>query len=709
MTSATTKPPNEPAVKAGSRFRPDIQGLRAIAVGLVLLYHAGLPFFPGGYVGVDVFFVISGFLITGMLVRQSMERGRIDLADFYARRIRRILPAATVVLAFVAIVTLLILPRTRWDSIGVEIIASAFYVVNWVFAGGTDYLNAEEAASPLQHFWTLAVEEQFYILWPALLIGLLWFASRRSNRLEDPSFRRERIQKFLQIGVALAIIPSFIWSVYYTQANPAPAYFVTTTRLWEIAIGAAIAIYAVQLQKLPDRVGYILQGGGILAILCAGLFYTESTMFPGYAALLPTLGSAGVIIGGMSGRATRGFAVALNVKPMRWIGDLSYSLYLWHWPLLVFATYLADGELRIRYGLLVVVLAIIPSWLSYRYIEEPFRNWQRLKEKSSRALRAGASLMATTSIIGIAVLVTSNQLASDNVTSLTSDEPMGAEVVEQDPEALEPVSQVESMVPDVTEVDDDVADVYSDGCHVDQVSTDFEPCVYGDPESDYVVAIVGDSHAAHWVPTFQRLAEAHNWRLETYTKSACALNTVAVTASGSFYESCYGWGQNILDHFIGPDAPDHVIASASSHGAANKSEVPEGVRTGDLEDGYADAWSQIQDAGVGLTVILDTPRPSFDVPECIAENEDNLTECAADRSEAMSSSGYEGMLAAAEATGTDAIDMSDALCSPEACAPVVGDVIVWRDGHHITATYAETLAGSMERKLKEESSIELSE
>lgn len=709
MTSATTKPPNEPAVKAGSRFRPDIQGLRAIAVGLVLLYHAGLPFFPGGYVGVDVFFVISGFLITGMLVRQSMERGRIDLADFYARRIRRILPAATVVLFFVAVVTLLLLPRTRWDEIGVEIIASAFYLVNWVFASGTDYLNAEDAASPLQHFWTLAVEEQFYILWPALLIGLLWLASVRAPSSESSDLRTARIQVYLRVGVVFALVPSFVWSIYYTSANPAPAYFVTTTRLWEIAIGAAIAIFSVQLQRLPHIIGYVLQGGGLVAILVAGLFYTESTSFPGYAALLPTLGAAGVIVGGMNGRATRGFAVVLNTKPMRWIGDLSYSLYLWHWPLLVFAAYIAGGELALRYGLVVVVLAILPSWLSYRYIERPFRDWQRLKEKSARALRAGVSLMATTSIIGLAVLVTSSQLAADNESSTASNEPMGAEVVELDPEALEPANQASSMTPDVTVVEDDVADVYADGCHVDQVSTDFDPCVYGDPDSDYVVALVGDSHAAQWVPTLQQIAESNGWRLETYTKSACTLNSVAVTMSGSFYESCFGWGQNVLNHFTSPEAPDHVLVSASSHSAAKSSDVPEDVRAGDVTEGYADAWTAIQEAGVGLTVILDTPRPGFDVPECIAENEDSLTECAVDRTEAMDNSGYAGMLEAAEAAESDTVDMADALCSPDACAPVVGGVIVWRDSHHITGTYAETLASSLEQELKEESSLEFAD
>ncbi|GAA4473520.1 acyltransferase family protein [Enteractinococcus fodinae] len=707
MTSATIKPPNEPAVKAGSKFRPDIQGLRAVAVGLVLLYHAGLSLFPGGYVGVDVFFVISGFLITGMLVRQAEEHGRIDLADFYARRIRRILPAATIVLAFVAVLTISILPRTRWDEIGVEVIASAFYLVNWVLADGTDYLNAEEAASPIQHFWTLAVEEQFYILWPALLVGLLWFASRRSRNRSVG--RTPNIHRYLKVGVAIAIVPSFIWSIYYTDANPAPAYFVTTTRLWEIAIGAALAIFAVQLQKLPHSVGYILQGGGLLAILAAGLFYTSATPFPGYAALLPTLGAAAVIVGGMSGRATEGFARVLNVRPMRWIGDLSYSLYLWHWPLLVFAAYLADGDLPVGYGLLIVTLAIIPSWLSYRYIEEPFRNWQRLKEKSARALRAGASLMVTTTVIGLAVLVASAQLASDDSSPQASNEPMGAEAIELDAAALEPVNQVSSMTPDISEVEDDVADVYADGCHGDDVSVEVNPCVYGDADSDYVVAIVGDSHAAHWIPTLQKIAEAHGWRLETYTKSACALNTVAVNNGGSVYESCYEWGQNVLEHFTGSEAPDHVIASASSHSAASSSDAPEGVRTGDLEGGYEEAWTQIEEEGVGVTVILDTPRPSFDVPECIAENEDSLTECAADRDEAMASSGHEGMLSAAEAAGVDTVDMSDALCSPEACAPVVGGVIVWRDGHHITATYAETLAQILEEKLRENSSVQLAD
>ena len=705
MTSATVKPPNEPAVKAGSGFRPDIQGLRAIAVGLVLLYHAGVTWLPGGYVGVDVFFVISGFLITGMLVRQSLEKGRIDLADFYARRIRRILPAATIVLVFVAVFTLVLLPRTRWESIGTEIVGSALYLVNWVFADGTDYLDAGSAASPLQHFWTLAVEEQFYIVWPALLIGLLWLAHLGTKHPADQDAQSARIQRFLQIGVGLVIVPSFIWSIYYTQTNPAPAYFVTTTRLWELAIGAAIAIFVVYLEKLPHQLGYILQGGGLVAILAAGLFYSDATSFPGYAALLPTLGAAAVIIGGMSGRATEGFAVVLNVRPMRWVGDLSYSLYLWHWPLIVFATYFFDGTLPVWAGLIVVVLAVVPSWLSYRYVEQPFRDWQRLKEKSVRALRAGASLMVATAACGLIILFSSHVLAQQNTSTTAGDGPQGAEIVEAEPDAVEPVKQAESINPDVTEAQEDLAVAYEDGCHVDQVESGVKSCVYGNEDSDYVVAVVGDSHATHWVPALEKIAEENDWRLETYTKSACALSTVAVNYQGSFYESCYDWNQQVMEELVGADAPDHVIVSAASYPAAESSDVPDGVNTGKISEGLGDAWTKLQDDGVGVTAILDTPRLDLDVPECVAENPEDLTECSEKRSDALEASAHEDMQQAAETSDTEAVDLTDMFCSSDSCSAVIGDVLVWRDQHHMTATYSESLTSSLQRELREESSL----
>ncbi|MFC7766192.1 acyltransferase family protein [Leucobacter soli] len=239
---------------------------------------------------------------------------------------------------------------------------------------------------PLQHFWTLSVEEQFYIVWPLILIVMLWIAGRTLKKTHAAFAEPGRTLRFAGVGVLLILVPSLIWSVYYTTAHPAPAYFVTTTRLWELAIGAALAVFAVQIARIPDWLGYLLGWAGLVGILVASLFYTSSApAFPGSAGLLPTLSAAAVIAGGMNGRATRGAGRLLGLRPMRWIGDISYSLYLWHWPLIVVGTYLLGGELRFRWGLVIVVFAILPAWLSYRFIENPFRDWKALKASAKRS------------------------------------------------------------------------------------------------------------------------------------------------------------------------------------------------------------------------------------------------------------------------------------------------------------------------------------
>lgn len=317
-----------------SHFRPDIQGLRAVAVLLVLIFHAGDgSVLSGGFTGVDIFFVISGYLITGHLIRSCLEKGKISLINFYAGRIRRILPAATAVLVFTALITILVLPDTRWMLIGAEIIASSVYLVNWLFASNTNYLNAEAAASPVQHYWTLSVEEQFYILWPALLIGLLYFSRHRftldSEETSGTKLNKVRwLQRYIALAAVLITLVSLCFSIYFSYTNPAPAYFITSTRLWELGIGAILASFSFQLERISAPIGYALGVMGLASIVAAGVTFDSQTVFPGYAALVPTLGAAAVIIGGMGGRAEKGVGILLKVKPMRWIGDLSYSLYL---------------------------------------------------------------------------------------------------------------------------------------------------------------------------------------------------------------------------------------------------------------------------------------------------------------------------------------------------------------------------------------------
>ncbi len=319
--------PRAAMVEGGSGFRPDIEGLRAVSVLLVLVYHAGVARVKGGFVGVDVFFVISGFLITGLLVRELESTGRISLLGFYARRAKRLLPATALVLVATAAATWAFLPLTDRATFATDIFSAAFYVVNWRLADrSVDYLAEDVGPSPVQHFWSLAVEEQFYIVWPLLLALAAWIFGRRGG------VGRTR----LAFALAFVAVPSFVWSLRLTSRDSATAFFVTTTRLWELAVGAAVAIGERRWSALSRPVAVGLGWAGLVAIACSAFLFREGARWPGFGALLPTLGAAAVIVAGHV-PTTAGAARFLSLSPMVWIGGLSYSLYLWHWPLLVAA------------------------------------------------------------------------------------------------------------------------------------------------------------------------------------------------------------------------------------------------------------------------------------------------------------------------------------------------------------------------------------
>lgn len=293
----------------GTAFRLDVQGMRAVAVLLVLLFHARFPV-PGGLVGVDIFFVISGFIITGALVRELESSGRIDIKAFYARRAKRLLPATVVVLVGTLILTLLFIPETRWRGIAWDFLASTFYVENWRLAAqATDYQAQNAGSSPLQHFRSLGVEEQFYLIWPGLLL-LVTLIPRGVHRERRSRRSIDQIDYFpwLLAGMALIILPSFAWSVWYTANNPNPSYFASPTRLWELAVGGGVAIIAHHLLRIPCHWAAFLAWTGLVMAIASAFLVTEATAFPGYAAALPVLGTALVIgCGPAAARGGRGW------------------------------------------------------------------------------------------------------------------------------------------------------------------------------------------------------------------------------------------------------------------------------------------------------------------------------------------------------------------------------------------------------------------
>ena len=678
---------------APARFRADIQGLRAVAVLLVLAYHAGVPLVSGGYIGVDVFFVISGFLITGLIIREVETTGRLSLRGFYARRAKRLLPATVLVMAAVALLTVVAIPMTRWREIAGDIVASAIYLVNWRLADKSmDYLTAGSAASPLQHFWSLAVEEQFYIVWPLLIVALVW------------RWRGGSLTRRLFWGLLAITVPSFMWSLYLTETYPGAAYFVTTTRLWEMAIGALLAVVIGHADRIPRGVRMAAGWAGLVAIGYAGVTFDANTPFPGAAALVPTLGAAAVLLAG-SGDG-EGEVKPLTAAPMQDIGALSYSLYLWHWPLLVAATAVwgqPDGTLGLPTALLVVAASAAPAWFSYRTVEQPFHRSQRLRVP----WRAGVVGVACVAI-GLASAGAVTYATQHERAQATPGDAIGAAALGENPTAspsAAPVDTVAHVTPALSDAPGDVADVYDDGCHQDQASAEVLTCVYGDETSETVIALIGDSHAAHWQPALRVLAEENGWRLETYTKSGCLFGHIAVWNRNfdEVYDSCFAWQDAVVDEVV-DRAPDvAVISSTGTYRAVVDEELvdrEESVRP--IGEAAGRNWQRLEDAGVEVLAILDSPYWSFDLPECVASNEDDLTECTIAREEAVERSGAAILRTAAESTpDADLVDLTAYFCPRDECLPVIGGVLTYSDHQHISATYSRTLAPHLEAPLEE--------
>ena len=690
-------------------FRPDIQGLRAVAVGLVVLYHAGLPWLPGGFVGVDVFFVISGFLITQGLVRELERRGTISLAGFYARRVRRILPAATMALLGITVATVTLLPQTRWLQIGRDVVNGSVYVINWAFAQrSVQYSARDQAASPLQHFWSLAVEEQFYVVWPLAILALVAIVAllgRVRGRSGAASTRLSR--RHLVLPLALVAVPSLIWSVQASLHTPGPAYFITTTRMWELALGAALA---VACPPIPRRVivSRLLGWVGLVLIFASAVLYGSTTVFPGYAALMPTLGAAIVLWSGLPGDDERQNPL-LRLRPMTWIGGLSYSLYLWHWPALLIATSMA-GHLRLRYALAVAALSLVPAWMSRRFVETPIMESRRLRADRARTLQLGVILTLVSVVAGLVLQLTvlsqldepgSAPAASGGQAGGIAVDPAtnpGAGALLDDPRKGAPVDSFRSIVPSPLAAAADAPTLDGHGCHIDIASTAATPCSFGKLDSSVTLALVGDSHAEALVPGIEAAALAHGWRLDVYTRGSCPFIAATVDLDGRPNDACNQRNANFTAAML-KHPPAAVLAATSRYQVYRAGGTPtlEASKPA-MAQGFRDAWKPLLAAGIPVVTFRDMPRPDVLVADCVAQNTTHLSTCSYDRSRILWSNPPE-VTAAAGLPGVHVVDLTDYVCPTARCAAVVGGVLVYRDGNHLTATYARTLGPVISKQL----------
>lgn len=662
-------------------FRGDIQGMRAIAVLLVVLYHAGIPVLPGGFVGVDMFFVLSGFLITGIMAAEIERTGRFSIATFYAKRIVRIIPAATVVLVVTAIATLVWIPATRWRSIAEETVGSALYVSNWQFAASTNYLNADVPPSPLQHFWSLAVEEQYYILWPIVIVIVLALLRRRHrSRIADRALR------ILPVAMAVIVLLSFAFALLAVARWPEPAYFITPTRLWEIGVGSLLAFAVPAIRRIPRRWRRLVGLAGLLMVGIAAVGYSAATPFPGATAVLPTFGMAAMIAGGVSadGESLRSPVLAHPIA--QWFGDISYSLYLWHWPLLIVAE-AGFRPLRIRTKLALMVLAVLLAWLSTRFVESPIRRIPGLRTAPRRAFLLGAAGILLS--VGAAAMIWGSLSAQLGASESAQATAPGARAIPEGGQAPVVQRAPRGLTPNPAVAADDNPAIYSRGCHLEASETQPKECAIG---SGSTVLLVGDSHAAQWYPALEALAQQRGFRLVSMTKSSCPLIERPIEQAGKHrtYSECAAWN-TAVQKYIAQERPALVVTTAlETYTAPGATRVDRAA----LAAGFADSWRRIRTAGVPVLALADTPYMSQNVPTCVATHPDDVPRCRTPRSEALAAAGV--LRDAARAVpGVTFVDLNPRICPGAQCEPIIGDVLVYRDAHHLSATYSRSLAADL--------------
>jgi peptidoglycan/LPS O-acetylase OafA/YrhL len=646
-----------------SKFRPDIQGLRAIAVGLVVLYHAGVPFLPGGYVGVDVFFVISGYLITSHLLEGMAETGKVQFAKFYARRARRILPAAFVVLLASLLLGLIFLPLLRAGDLLKSAAYTAMYVPNIQLArDGADYL-ADPTPSLFQHYWSLGVEEQFYLVWPLLLVATFWL-SRGSRR-------------GMFLCVALVVVISFAACVYLSVRSQPLAFFSLPTRAWELGIGGLVA-FGMTSALFRNKVFAAVAGwAGLLLIVAAGVRLHDGTLFPGYAAAIPVLGTALVIA---AGNPAGGPGALLGLRPMQFIGAISYSLYLVHWPLLVIPEQAGGRGEPLGLGTsLALVFAGVPlAYLLYRFVERPAQRARLLTAARPRRTLIGA--IAVPVAVAAACVLLLPVLSNAPLSTARKADPVSVATAD----ATTPFVPA-NLTPSLRDHESDTPATYELDCQADFDEVEPIGCTFGDvTRSDVpVVALFGDSHAAQWFPALQELVDDGRIALRVDTKQSCPAIDAVKNRKGSRYVSCEQWRDNVLQE-LNALKPDVVVMS--SHGIRDVGPI------GYEEWGAGTARLIEQLHGAGRVVVLaDTPRMGFVPAMCLSAHLSNTAACSQERSEALNPRLTEIERSAAEAAGASYVDLSDQFCGPTACGPIIGNTLVYRDEQHMTATFAKLL------------------
>ena len=604
-----------------------IQGLRAVAAILVTVFHARLV--PGGFIGVDIFYVISGYLITGLILREIEKTGTLDLRSFYQRRIKRLLPTSVFVLFVTAIFAWILFPPITRDALGRDLFAAAAYISNYLFAWWqNDYQNLNATPSPFIHYWSLAVEEQFYLVWPLFILFLARYG-----------------KKVIFAGIAITTLLSLLFSIYLTQVAPIWAFYSLPTRAWELGFGALLLFLPETKKKIR-----ILPWLGFFGIAISSFNFNENTAFPGKNALVPVL--ATVFLMASIKYWPPLFNDLANSRLSQWLGAISYPLYLWHWPALVLPSSALGRPLRFYERFLCILLTIVLAHYTSKYVEEPLRH----KNLSPRTIYKGAAYTTAISLVaGVLISFTSSSIITTK-----------GEVSYQ----FDLVQVMERP------------GVYGDGCHVNYGETKSGYCTYGDKESSKTIVLYGDSHAAQWFPTLDKMATERGFKLVSLTKSACPAVDAKRPDQGAFKQvHCTKWRENSIKR-IAEIQPLAVITSSFQYFTPANSSIS---RAQWWNEGQRKLLKGLRGSTNNLIYISDTPRPLRDIPNCLASRDSKVCD-STERSKVSVIRGF------------DVINPNPWLCSSY-CPAIVEGTVAYRDASHISVDMALKLLPKLEAAL----------
>ena len=675
--------------------RADIQGVRTLAVLLVVFTHADIGVLPGGFIGVDVFFVVSGFLITGLLLNEAHAKGSVSLVDFYARRARRILPAAALTLLATDVAAVLMLNFVRAQEAVHDSLFAAAFGANFRFASrATDYFAQADPPSPFLHYWSLAVEEQFYLVWPAVLSLVLFgiaFAQHRCHAV------RIRNGPLLLTVVALAGL-SLVWSMHMTSTQPVAAYFSPFTRAWELGIGAALAVVGASARRrVPTAIGISMGWAGLLAIAVAAVLFSDATPFPGLLALLPALGTALVIAAGIGGQPSRSsVGRLLSLRPMCFIGDRSYAIYLWHWPILILAPQYVGHAISLPGRLALVVGAVLLSSVSYSFVEDPIRRKTHGRRAAAVVFAVSLSAVLATASLSMAAVQREQQrfgrIAASVATPALSNTLQnyrtraGAqfalpEVVAAVQAARRGAPLPSGLTPAVNKLRV-IPDRYAlpTACMTRNASakTASNICRFGDRSSRRLIVLIGDSHAWMWLPAVLEMAWRDHWAVVPLIRTGCMPNRWVTNEGPEGCRRWYRWATSRVRLLH----PQITLVG----GSVGERQTPAELAA---IDGIITMAKALKSAG-RVVVIGDPEGLSASPVDCLLASNASMATCTTTwPPDALR--GYDSVAAQARSARVGFIATRGFFCFDRECPAVVGHTIVYSDNSHITAVYAGQL------------------